>query len=93
MMSEFFHNLTLQALSTFKAMNKIHQIIADNLSISKFEFVKDEIERSFEDDKKLQDTIVPMESSASKVAENDVVQTILKDEKPTIPDDKGHLKK
>ena len=40
-MSEFFHNLYLQALSreddridiTFVAMNKIHQIIADNLSI------------------------------------------------------------
>ena len=47
-MSEFFHNLSLQALSieddriyiTFEAMNKIHQIIADNLSILKFEFMK-----------------------------------------------------
>ena len=34
-------------------MNKIHQIIADKLSILKFEFMKDEIERSFEDDKNL----------------------------------------
>ena len=31
-------------------MNKIHQIIAYNLSTLKFEFMKDEIERSFEDD-------------------------------------------
>ena len=47
-MSEFFYNLSLQKLSieddtiliTFEAMNKIHQIIADNLSILKFEFMK-----------------------------------------------------
>ena len=49
-MSEFFHNLSLQALSieddrihiTFEATNKIDEIITDNLSILKFEFMKDE---------------------------------------------------
>ena len=43
-MSELFHSLSLQALSieddtnhiTFEAMNRIHQIIADNLSTLKF---------------------------------------------------------
>ena len=57
--SEFFHKLSLQALSigddrihiTFEAMNKIPQVIADNLSLLRFEFMKDEIQRSFEDDK------------------------------------------
>ena len=92
-MSKFFHNLFLQSLSTFEAMNKIYQIIASNLSILKLEFMKDKIERSFEDDKKLQDTIVTMESSASTVTETDMVETILKDEKSTFPDDKSHLKK
>ena len=60
-MSELFHSLSLQALSieddtnhiTFEAMNRVHQIIADNLTILKFEFMKDEIERSFEDDRKI----------------------------------------
>ena len=40
-------------------MNKIHQIIADSLSMLKFEFMKNEIERSF---KKFQDAIVPKET-------------------------------
>ena len=78
--SEFFHNLSLQALSlendriniTFDATDKIHQITADNLSISKFEFMKNGIERSFEDDKKFQDTIVPMETSVNNVTETDL---------------------
>ena len=97
-MSEFFHNLSLQALSieddriyiTFEAMNKIHQIIADNLSILKFEFMKYEIDRNFEDDKKFRDTIVPIETSTN-VTETDLVQTILKDEKATFPDDNSQL--
>ena len=49
--SEFFHNLSLQALNiendrihiTFEAMIIIHQVIADNSSMLKFEFMKDEI--------------------------------------------------
>ena len=98
-MSEFFHNLSLQALSieddrihiTFEAMNKIHQIIADNLSILKFEFMKYEIERSFEDDEKFKDTIVPMETSTNNVTETYLVQTILKDKKSTFPDNNSHL--
>ena len=97
-MSEYFHKLSLQALSiehdrihiTFEAMNKIHQIIGDNLNILKFEFMKDEIERSFEDDKKFQDTIVPMETPTNNVTETDLVQTILKDEKPTFHDNNSH---
>ena len=53
--------------------------------------MKDEIERSFEDDKKFQDTIVPLEASTNNVTETDLVQTILKDEKPTFSDDNSHL--
>ena len=98
-MSEFFHNLSLQELNTegdrihvtFEAMNEIHQIIADNLSILKFQFMKDEIDRSFEDEKKFQDSIAPMEISTNNVTETDLVQTILKDEKPTFPDNNSHL--
>ena len=98
-MSEFFHNLSLQELNiegdrihvTFEAMNEIHQIIADNLSILKFQFMKDEIDRSFEDEKKFQDSIAPMEISTNNVTETDLVQTLLKDEKPTFPDNNSHL--
>ena len=94
----FSHNLSLQPLSTeddrihitFEAMNKIHQTISGNLSLLKFEFMKDEIEESFGDDKKFQDAIVPKEASTN-VTETNLVQTILKDEKPIFPDDNSHL--
>ena len=88
-MSELFHNLSLQALSieddrihiTFDAMNKIHQIITDNLRTLKFEFMKNDIERSFDDDQKFQDTIVAMETTVNNVTKIDLIQTMLKDEK------------
>ena len=88
-MSELFHNLSLQALSieddririTFDAMNKIHQIITDNSRTLKFEFMKNEIERSFDDDQKFQDTIVAMETTVNNVTKIDLIQTMLKDEK------------
>ena len=88
-MSELFHNLSLQALSieddririTFDAMNKIHQIITDNSRTLKFEFMKNEIERSFDDDQKFQDTIVAMETTVNNVTKIDLTQTMLKDEK------------
>ena len=38
-----------------------------------------------------QDIIVPMETSTNNVTETDLVQTILKDEKPLLPDDNSHL--
>lgn len=72
-------------------MTKIHQMIVDNINILKFKFMKDEIERSFVDDQKFQDTIVPMETSTNNVTETDLVETILKDEKPTFPDSSSHL--
>ena len=88
-MSELFHNLSLRGLSieddrihiTFDAMNKIHQIITDNLRTLKFEFMKNEIERSFDDDQKFQDTIVAMETTVNNVTKTDLIQTMLKDEK------------
>ena len=95
-MSESFHNLSLQALSieddrihiTFDAMNKIHQIIADSLSMLKFEFMKNEIERSF---KKFQDAIVPKETYVNNVTETDLIQTTLNDEKIEFPVDNSYL--
>ena len=51
---------------------------------------KYKIDRSFEDDKKFRDTIVPIETSTN-VTETDLVQTILKDEKATFPDDNSQL--
>ena len=72
-------------------MTKIHQMIVDNINILKFKFMKDEIERSFVDDQKFQDTIVPMETSTNNVTETDLVETILKEEKPTFPDNNSHL--
>ena len=96
-MSKLFHNLSLRGLSieddrihiTFDAMNKIHQIITDNLRTLKFEFMKNEIERSFNDDQKFQDTIVAMETTVNNVTKTDLIQTMLKDEK--VPDDNSHL--
>ena len=97
-MSEFFHNLSLQALSieddrihiTFEATNKIDEIITDNLSILKFEFMKDETERSFEDDENIS-RYHCSSGNVHKCYETGVVQAILKDEKPTFPDNnKSH---
>ena len=53
--------------------------------------MKNEVERSFEDDKKFQDTIASMETSLNNVTETDLIQTILKDEKVEFPDDNSHL--
>ena len=53
--------------------------------------MKNEVERSFDDDKKFQDTIVSMETSVNNVTETDLIQTILKDEKVEFPDDNSHL--
>ena len=57
----------------------------------KYEFMKNEIERSFEDDKKFQDTIVPMETFVSKFTETDSIETMLKNEKFEFPDNNSHL--
>ena len=40
---------------------------------------------------KFQDTIIPMETSTDDITETDLVETILKDEKPTFPVDNSHL--
>ena len=53
--------------------------------------MKNEVERSFEDDKKFQDTIASMETSVNNVTETDLIQTILKDEKVEFPDDNSRL--
>ena len=57
----------------------------------KYEFMKNEIERSFEDDIKFQDTIVPMETSVSKFTETDLIETMLKNEKFEFADNDSHL--
>ena len=83
-MSELFHNLSLQALSLEDDrihITKIHQIITDNSRTLKFEFMKNDIERSFDDDQKFQDTIVAMETTVNNVTKIDLIQTMLKDEK------------
>ena len=43
--------------------------------------MKNEIERSFDDDQKFQDTIVAMETTVNNVTKTDLIQTMLKDEK------------
>lgn len=53
--------------------------------------MKDEIQRSFVDDQKFQDTIVPMETFTNNVTETGLVETILKDEKPAFPENSSHL--
>ena len=83
-MSELFHNLSLQALSLEDDrihITKIHQIVTDNSRTLKFEFMANEIERSFDDDQKFQDTIVAMETTVNNVTKTDLIQTMLKDEK------------
>ena len=51
-----------------------------------YEFMKNEIEGSFEDDKKFKDTIVPMETFVSKFTETNLIETMLKNEKFEFPD-------
>ena len=43
--------------------------------------MKNEIARSFEDDKKFEITIVPMETSIKNVTGTDLIETVPKDEK------------
>ena len=85
-MSEFFHNLSLHALSIsddsiflmFDAINKLHKAIAENLRVLKFDYVKDKVDRTFRDNDKFQDI---------NVNESDIIQAILKNEKIEIPED------
>ena len=92
---EFFHNLSLHALSIsddsiflmFDAINKLHKAIAESLSVLNVDCVKDKVDRTFRDNDKFQDIPVQKEPSMNNVVESDIIQAILKDDKIEIPED------